>query len=453
MIGVRNRKSDNFKTGMKRLENTMGDSVLKMKMLPTRAKVIFFLSAVLSLAFYLYLAKWLFMSDPETEINSFLNIDKCPACFGGSACGMFYYKQIDLSGMSKFRSLDLINPKNVYYGTMKPDGREVMIKKLASDSQFQELDEKLCQEAKRPSDCDIARVIMRTDKVLPFRMDPLSPKHLKDTGAFMFNCPSYRLLDRVWTYFQEYKKKKEIFLSDKVQVFYMASVNPEALLVQVFPKSEGWPFPEYIGSCGRGIVVENAGQPLSQFVGSSFYIRAGIAFELMRIAETLTTKSDFALYLTDVNYENFAVDMSGKVTVVDLENIIVVDKLSIEARKPQGFEEPHEAIFDDCEGKNCLLFQSEKLCNRLNSDHNYNAICRNLLSTYAVESGMPQGFLHSMPEEATDYWDLGHLLEECANPRQVGGRFKVKNKLIKALKALSEQSQEHKQVVEDRGEP
>ncbi|GFS18393.1 deleted in autism protein 1 homolog [Elysia marginata] len=450
MFEVRNRKSDNLKTGMKRLENAMGDSMLKMKMMPSRAKAVFFLSAVLSLAFYLYLAKWLFMRDPEMEIDAFLNIDKCPACFGGSACGMFYYKQIDLLGMSKFRSFDMINPKNVHYGTMRPDGREILIKKLATDNQFEELDQKLCLEAKRPIDCDIARVIMRTDKVLPFRLDPLSPKHLKDTGAFMFDCPSYRLLDRVWTYFQEYKKKKEIFLSDKVQIFYMASVNPEALLVQVFPKAEGWPFPEYLGSCGRGIVVENAGQPLSQFVGSSFHIRAGIAYELMKIAEKLTTKSDFALYLTDVNYDNFAVDYSGKVTVVDLENIIVVDKLGIEARKPEGYDEPHEAIFDDCEGKNCLLFQSDKLCNRLNSDHNYNAICRNLLSTYAVEPGMPEGFLHSMPDEAQDYWDLGNLLEECANPKQPRGRWKVKDKLIKALAALKDLSEEHKQVVGNR---
>ena len=218
---------------MARLENVMGDSVLKMKMMPSRAKAVFFLSGVLSLAFYLYLANWLFKTDPEAEIDSLLNIDKCPACYGGTACGMFYYKQIELSGMSKFRYLDIINGKNVHHGTMRPDGREIIIKKLATDTQLRELDEKLCIEAKRPIDCDIARVITRTDKVLPFRTEPLSPKHLKDTGAFMFNCPSYRLLDRVWAYFQEYKKKREIFMSDKVQIFYMATVNPEALLVQV----------------------------------------------------------------------------------------------------------------------------------------------------------------------------------------------------------------------------
>lgn len=66
-------------------------------------------------------------------------------------------------------------------------------------------------------------------------------------------------------------------------------------------------------------------------------------------------------------------------------------------------------MFSECDGKNCLQFESEKLCTRLNSDHNYNAICRNLLSRYAVEYKMPKGFLHSMPIEAEDYWDLGMI--------------------------------------------
>ena len=104
---------------------------------------------------------------------------------------------------------------------------------------------------------------------------------------------------------------------------------------------------------------------------------------MLKIAETLTTKSDFILYLTDVSFENFAVDSSGKVTVIDLENIIVVDTLAIKAKKPLDWNEPHEGTFDDCEGKNCLTFSTDDLCSRVQSDHNYHAVCRNLLSHYA----------------------------------------------------------------------
>lgn len=48
------------------------------------------------------------------------------------------------------------------------------------------------------------------------------------------------------------------------------------------------------------------------------------------MADKLTnTGGDFALYWTDLSYENFAVDSSGKVTVIDMENIIVVDRKSL----------------------------------------------------------------------------------------------------------------------------
>ena len=60
--------------------------------------------------------------------------------------------------------------------------------------------------------------------------------------------------------------------------------------------------------------------------------QAGIAYELLKIAQHLTDNDeDFALYITDPNWDNFGVDSAGKVRVLDAENIIVVDKLAIEA--------------------------------------------------------------------------------------------------------------------------
>ncbi len=37
----------------------------------------------------------------------------------------------------------------------------------------------------------------------------------------------------------------------------------------------------------------------------------------------------FALYWTDVSYDNFAVNNQGKVIYIDVENVIVVDKAKI----------------------------------------------------------------------------------------------------------------------------
>lgn len=234
---VRNRKTDHFqstvRSGMSRLENVMGDSMLKFRLMPSRAKMAIFVSLVLSLFFYLYLAKWLLQGDPEIHLESLLETEKCPACFGGSACGMLYYKQIEFSGLSKFRTLDVINGKNVHYGTLKPDGKEVVMKKLATDTEILQTDKRLCEDALRPEGCDIARVISRTNMALPLHSGPITPDMLKKTGAFMFQCPSYRLVDRVWTYFKEYKKKNKILMSDKMHVLYSSLINPEALLLQV----------------------------------------------------------------------------------------------------------------------------------------------------------------------------------------------------------------------------
>ncbi|XP_005106013.1 divergent protein kinase domain 2A [Aplysia californica] len=444
---VRNRKMQGtMKEGMSRLESAMSDSVLRFRLMPSRAKFVIFLSGILSVFFYLYLGHWVFATDSDKALESLLDTEKCPACFGYSACGLLYNKQLKLSGTSRYRLLDMINGKNVHFGLLEYDDREVVLKKLATDTELKATDKMLCEDAKRQEGCDIARVIVRTDIGAPLFKGDLTPKILEKTGGFMFYCPSYRLVDRMWNYFQEFKKKNDIFVSDKMQVLYTGFVNPEPLILQTFPKHQGWPFPEYIGACGRVVVEEHAGKTLSEFFNAPFPVRAALAYQLMQIAETLSTKSDFALYLTDVSFENFAVDSSGKVTVIDLENIIVVDTLAIKARKPRGWDEPHEAMFSECEGKNCLMFSTQDLCSRVKSDHNYNAICRNLLSHYANENGLVGGLLHDMPVSANDFWDLGNLLEECARPTDKEGRWRAKEKMMVALEDLKETRGSHTKI-------
>jgi hypothetical protein len=41
----------------------------------------------------------------------------------------------------------------------------------------------------------------------------------------------------------------------------------------MFPKKDDWPFPEYIGSCGRVIIESFEGETLSDLIQSSFYDR------------------------------------------------------------------------------------------------------------------------------------------------------------------------------------
>ena len=66
----------------------------------------------------------------------------------------------------------------------------------------------------------------------------------------------------------------------------------------------------------------------------------------------------------------------------------------------------HESIFDICDddkhSRNCLTFNADTLCTHYHSDHNYYALCRNLLSQYAdePEAGRMDGLLHDMPVKA-----------------------------------------------------
>ncbi|KAG7224940.1 hypothetical protein INR49_014856, partial [Caranx melampygus] len=97
---------------------------------------------------------------------------------------------------------------------------------------------------------------------------------------------------------------------------------------QSFPSDEGWPFAKYLGACGRVVAVNYVGEELWSFYNAPWEKRVDLARQLMDIAEQLTNNDfEFALYLLDVSFDNFAVGpRDGKVIVVDAENVLVADK-------------------------------------------------------------------------------------------------------------------------------
>ena len=54
------------------------------------------------------------------------------------------------------------------------------------------------------------------------------------------------------------------------------TVNQWSLPLQTFPSSEGWPFPAYLGACGRYIVQEYGGRSLEEFLDAPFEKRVSI---------------------------------------------------------------------------------------------------------------------------------------------------------------------------------
>lgn len=106
-------------------------------------------------------------------------------------------------------------------------------------------------------------------------------------------------------------------------------------LSQSFPSDEGWPFAKYLGACGRVVAVNYVGEELWSFYNAPWEKRVDLARQLMDIAEQLTNNDfEFALYLLDVSFDNFAVGpRDGKVIIVDAENVLVADKRLIKQSK------------------------------------------------------------------------------------------------------------------------
>lgn len=104
---------------------------------------------------------------------------------------------------------------------------------------------------------------------------------------------------------------------------------------QILSAENGWPVPKYFGACGRIIIEEYIGSPLSDCYHKSWIQRVKIASSLLNAAYMFTFENKkFGFYLTDISADNIAVDHENVAKFIDLENIIIVDKnISQESNK------------------------------------------------------------------------------------------------------------------------
>ncbi|MGH0146222.1 UNVERIFIED_CONTAM: hypothetical protein FKN15_007809 [Acipenser sinensis] len=102
--------------------------------------------------------------------------------------------------------------------------------------------------------------------------------------------------------------------------------------------------------------------------------------------------------------------------------------------KPENWDVWYESRFEDCDKEACLSFSKDILCSRVNVDHNYYAICQNLLSKHATWRGTTGGLLHDPPAEITNR--LEAMLDECANPKKRYGRYQAAKELREYLAQL-----------------
>lgn len=222
------------------------------------------------------------LTEPET----------CPACFGLTYCKEL--KKLSFT-YDRFVRLvfNLISVKNVYFVTNGT--QDLVIKKLV---------DKNIQLNLPPKN------IVANDLV-----EVLTTKHsnFKTCGAataelFLKNFASKNTAN-LWT---------------------LIHANVEPLLLELFSQNVGWPVPKLYGYCGRSVIVENCGIPLTDIENFDWPKRAYVALQLLEAAERFTLNhSSFRLYLTDISPDNIVVNpVDLKVCFVDLENAVLQKKSS-----------------------------------------------------------------------------------------------------------------------------
>ncbi|XP_013402245.1 deleted in autism protein 1 [Lingula anatina] len=384
-----------------------------------------------------------YLCSDHLSTAAFLELHKCPACYGVSYCDHLLEKRVIPKSWSGTGLSNLINVKNVFFA--RHSHRWVVLKKLGHDKELTTLDRKLCSLAnKTTSSCEVNKL----------HLEPLFTTHLRSkkfllelvTGiSDLTRCPSKRLVDLILNrYSERYLVGQDVqkrWTPERIMVLLTTlAANPEPVIMQVFHQDNGWPFPRYYGACGRMVVEQYVGKSLGDYYVSPWRTRVGLAYQLFQIADLLTNnKGNWSLYWTDVSYDNIAVDPDGRVVVVDLENIIVVDKLKIIQDRPPEWDKVLTSTFDECiPNHNCLSFSPDSLCTRLVADHNYYAVCHGILSSYADDEGRPGGLLHSMPDIIKTTWGLDKLLDECAKPSsEQTSRLKIKDQLLTVLAELA----------------
>lgn len=175
-----------------------------------------------------------FQVDPSSD--QFTNVNSCPACFGDDLCPQFYHGEIKLTGVSRLKYLK--SSKNVFTG--KLIGEHVILKKLAHDSEIEQIDKYICQMAKFHKVCDvneaISALIRNSENILNHtQLIRLISSSVSSTD--ISHCPSDRLLsyilNKLYVSKRDFPEDIEIELYKYGVLMYSSLLNPEAIILQV----------------------------------------------------------------------------------------------------------------------------------------------------------------------------------------------------------------------------
>jgi len=233
------------------------------------------------------------------------------------------------------------------------DGKAVILKKLASNQVIAVWEERICSLAHQSPGCEISKAAVKSltasgSKWLTSYVNGMS---------YLTSCPTERLLEKIMDRYCEKLDAINLSARERIQLILTIMLNQEPVIFQTFPQSEGWPFPTYVGACGRFVAVESGYRLLHEFYEATWSDRAHLALKLLLIARKFTdNKSQYGLYWTDISYATFAVnETSLDVVVVDGNSIMVVDLYQIKEEKRRNWDHPLYSQFDNCIDKYVII--------------------------------------------------------------------------------------------------
>ncbi|XP_075054273.1 divergent protein kinase domain 2B [Mixophyes fleayi] len=315
--------------------------------------------------------------------KSFLGLDKCNVCIGTSACKKFLKEEIRfqnwLAPHLQLPSDDLQN----YSGNYSDDGenwRPVEISRLSSKSQHDLADRRICSFFSKRKSCSIEGILRRTERFQKWvTAKRLTPDLVQGLPVQFLRCPSQRLLDRIIRRYAEVFDAGSVYMThlsdrDKLRLLYTLSVNAYPIVLQIFPGAEGWPFPKYLGSCGR-LFVSTSTQPLTSVNISAPDVAADLAYQLLQIIHYLSNNDfNYFFYFTHIDGGTFGTLSDGRVFIRDTSRLGIIDMLQGKSSNDRTNE--HIDIFSCLYSECPPLFSS---CTNITEKQNLVLVCKDLL--------------------------------------------------------------------------
>ena len=259
--------------------------------------------------------------------DSFSEVSKCPACYGDNLCSLIKEADIQLSGLDSWTISRHFNTKNVFRGFWSSRNMSVIIKKLGYDSELEQLDKKICKIVNIDSEhCDPQEAIKQIRQRITDDDELFKLKDLRNNihvNQDWLQCGDQDLVNFVTRASLNHKSKPSL-----ENILTMMMINQEPLIAMTFPPEQQFPFPEYLGSCGRVAVFSDAGPSISKMSQISswvtrynnnintnqpklyhFSVRAAVSWDLLQISSQLSkTSNNLALYPTDWESGHLCVD-------------------------------------------------------------------------------------------------------------------------------------------------